>query len=285
MESNSAEALFDSLNIRYEEEYADNPHLEKTVREVIGMLEPGSKVLDVGCGTGIPVASMLAAAGMQVMGIDISQRMINIVQKQVAGSFIKADMVRYEPSEVYDAVFVAFSHMQLSFQDLHSSMLKYAASLRDDGLLVMATVPSDNYVQDKSLYDETGSYVEDFRAPFMGTEVTTTLFTTQGLLNFLQSLGLEILDSKFAQFQPKSSSFDPEDQLFIIAKRTGYQHPLMGPYPLPQSRPPRGILNAKAWPPFVETLRRHDLDAALRALKANKRVIDIGSGHGGKFIR
>jgi len=74
MESMSAEALFDYLNIKYEEEYADNPALVEAVRQVIGQLKPGSNALDVGCGIGIPVASMLAAAGMNVIGIDISCR-------------------------------------------------------------------------------------------------------------------------------------------------------------------------------------------------------------------
>jgi len=281
MESISAEKLFDTLNIKYEEKYADNQALVEAVRQAIGMLEPGSQVLDVGCGIGKPVASMLAAAGMHVTGIDISQKMIDIVQKQVVGSFSKADMVQYEPSQEYDAVFVVFSHMQLSLQELHTAMLKYAACLRVGGLLLLAAVPSDNYVRDKSLYDETGSYLEDFPTPFMGMQITMTLFTANGLLKFLQSIGLDIVDHKFAQFQPKASGSLPEDQSFITAKRTD-KHPLMGPYPLPELRPRRNILNAEAWPPFVETACRHDVDAVLEALKSNKRVVDIGSGHGGK---
>lgn len=284
MESTSAETLFDSLNIKYEEEYADNPHLLEAIRQVIGMLEPGSKVLDVGCGTGIPVASTLAAAGMHITGIDISQKMIDIVQKQVAGSFSKADMVQYEPSQVYDAVFIAFSHMQISVQDLHTALLKYTACLRVGGLLFMAAVPSDNYVQDKSLYDQTGSYVEDLAVPFIGMEVRATLFTAKGLLNFLQSIGLEIVDHKLVQFQPKASGSLPEDQLFVIARRTD-KHPLMGPYPLPETRPARLVLNTEDWPPFAETLIRHDIEAVLKVLKSNERVIDIGSGYGGKFVR
>jgi len=193
-------------------------------------------------------------------------------------------MVRYEPSQLYDAVFIVFSYMQLSLQDLHTAMLKYAACLRVGGFLVMTAVPSDNYVQDDSRYDETGSYIEDFPTPFMGMQITTTLFTSTGLLNFLRSIGLEILGSKLALLQPKTSGSIPEDQFFIIARRIDEQHPLMGPYPVPETRPPRGTLNAEAWPPFVETLKRHDLDAVLKVLQSNKRVIDIGSGHGGKFI-
>jgi 2-polyprenyl-3-methyl-5-hydroxy-6-metoxy-1,4-benzoquinol methylase len=282
METVSAETLFDSVNIKYQEEYADNPALVESVRKLIGMLEPGSKILDVGCGTGIPVASMLAAAGMHVTGIDISQKMVDIVQKQVVGSFSKADMVQYEPSQEYDAVFVVFSHMQLSPQELHTAMLKYAACLRVGGLLLLATVPSDNYSRGKSVYDETLSYLEDFPTPFMGMQITTTLYTASGLRRFLKSIGLDIVDHTIASFQPKTNGSLPEDQSFTIAKRT-QEHPLIGPYPLPKIRPRRNTLNAEAWPPFVELACRHDIDAVLEALKSNKRVVDIGSGHGGKF--
>ena len=225
MESDPAETLFDSVNIKYEEVYGQNAALTSVLDSVTAMLLPGSKILDVGCGTGKPVASTLAAAGIQVTGIDIAQNMISIAQKRVSGTFLKANMLHYEPSNGYDAVFMMFSHMQLSAADFRSVLHKYTGCLREGGLFVLACVPSDNYITDMSLYDDTGSYIENLPVPFMGQEVKVTVFTTKGTLDLFRSLGMEIVESKSVVFQPKGEGFDPEAQLFVVAGRTGNTPP------------------------------------------------------------
>jgi 2-polyprenyl-3-methyl-5-hydroxy-6-metoxy-1,4-benzoquinol methylase len=67
-----------------------------------------ANVLDVGCGTGKPVAMTLAAAGHSVTGIDISDIMIALSQKAVpSGRFHLLDVKEYEPPSgpPFDAVF------------------------------------------------------------------------------------------------------------------------------------------------------------------------------------
>lgn len=281
----SAEELFDLVNIEYEHQYSDNPVLLDNVRHAISLLAPKSRVLDVGCGTGVPVASTLLQAGMHVTGIDISQRMIDIAHRQApGGTYVKADMATYEPlGEAYDAVFVIFSPMQLSLREFRNSMLKFATCLRPGGIWLMVTVPADNYVPDPAAYDETGSYAEDIHAPFMGYSIKVLLFSAKGLLDFHASLGLEILRHKNQSFLPKTTDPYPEDQIFIIARRTD-DHPLMGPYPIPKVRPPRLTLNQDFWPRFEETVKRRDIDAVLHILESNKKVLDIGSGDGGTSL-
>lgn len=222
METAHVESLFDTLAISYEHAYGANPPLIAILSTLISHLPPASHILDVGCGTGTPVASTLAAAGMHVTGIDLSQAMISLAQQQIpGGTFVKADMRTYEPRREYDAVVVAFSLLLLSYKDCVAALRRYVRCLRVGGLVLLVTVPADRYVKDKALYDETGSYVEGFESPFMGHAVRTTLFTVQGSLELLKEVGLEVVSSREAKFQPKGEGFEVEDQLFVIARRRG----------------------------------------------------------------
>ncbi|KAF5015500.1 hypothetical protein F66182_13153, partial [Fusarium sp. NRRL 66182] len=80
----TAEELFDGIGEKYEDVYANNPGLEVIMQLALAELKPGSHVLDVGCGTGKPVASQVARAGHNVYGIDVSQKMVDIASWQVS---------------------------------------------------------------------------------------------------------------------------------------------------------------------------------------------------------
>jgi SAM-dependent methyltransferase len=59
--------------------YASDRHPAIGVPEVVSLassLAPGGRVLDVGCGTGIPLTRALLSLGLQVVGVDSSERML-----------------------------------------------------------------------------------------------------------------------------------------------------------------------------------------------------------------
>lgn len=113
--------MWDDLNIEYEHAYRNNPYKQKCVKEVIKLLQPGARVLDVGCGTGAPVAKMLADACMDVNGSDVAPQMVKLAQQNVTGTFEVADMVDYQPDGTFDAVLIIFSQLGLTYADFHKS--------------------------------------------------------------------------------------------------------------------------------------------------------------------
>ncbi len=67
------------------------------VEELRDRLSPGSRVLDLGCGAGVPAASALVAAGFEVTGIDISDVQIERARGLVPeAAFVCADMVEWD---------------------------------------------------------------------------------------------------------------------------------------------------------------------------------------------
>lgn len=56
-------------------------------------LAPGARVLDLGCGTGEPVARYLSERGFRVVCVDESAKMLEIARRVVPGAeFVRADM-------------------------------------------------------------------------------------------------------------------------------------------------------------------------------------------------
>lgn len=72
---------------------------------LLDSLEKNSRVLDLGCGTGHPIASHIASLGHQVIGVDGSEAMLAIAREQLpAHRWIHALMEEVEFDETFDAV-------------------------------------------------------------------------------------------------------------------------------------------------------------------------------------
>jgi ubiquinone/menaquinone biosynthesis C-methylase UbiE len=85
--------FFDGIGREYEAAYSGLVARDEEREWSLTELPPRARVLDVGCGTGRPSAELLAAAGHEVTGRDISSGMIEIARAQVPGArFEVADL-------------------------------------------------------------------------------------------------------------------------------------------------------------------------------------------------
>jgi cyclopropane fatty-acyl-phospholipid synthase-like methyltransferase len=72
---------------------------------LLGPLAAGSKVLDLGCGTGTPIATAIAARGHHVVGVDGSEAMLAFAREQLPEHrWIHARIEEVELDETFDAV-------------------------------------------------------------------------------------------------------------------------------------------------------------------------------------
>lgn len=224
--------MWDALNMEYEDAYKNNPYKEALVKDAISRLEPGSRVLDLGCGTGAPVAQMLAAAGMIVVGTDVAPRMVELAKRCCKGEFQVANMIDYEPEGTFDAIFIIYSHLGLTYSAFHAVVSKLVPALSPNGLLAIGQSPADMIEADNPCWDETHTYVSGYDLPFWGKPFATLMFTKVGQRRFLESAGLEVIYDTIDTFQPDNANCAAERQQYIIARRRPGQT-VGPPRPLP----------------------------------------------------
>ncbi|WP_326834289.1 class I SAM-dependent methyltransferase [Amycolatopsis rhabdoformis] len=205
-EEATAEELFDALGAEYEEAFGARPLVDAAIRELVAELAPESKVLDLGSGTGRPLASELAAAGHHVTGLDVSAEMVRIAREQVpAAEFLHVDVREWESEAAsWDAVCAFFSFVQLTRAETEGLLGKVAAWLKPGGQLVLITVPGD---------------IEDLPIEFLGHAIRVTSFAPEDLENRVRAAGLEVTGTRSEVFEPGKPGAQVEEHLLITARK------------------------------------------------------------------
>jgi 2-polyprenyl-3-methyl-5-hydroxy-6-metoxy-1,4-benzoquinol methylase len=132
---------FDQLSASYRPDDADPEEYRVWTGELLAALQPASRVLDLGCGCGVPVVRRLVEEGHQVTGVDISERQIERARTLVPdATFLVADMTHqiWEPAS-FDAVIVLYSLIHVPLADQPSVIEQVSDGLVEGGLL-LATV-------------------------------------------------------------------------------------------------------------------------------------------------
>jgi cyclopropane fatty-acyl-phospholipid synthase-like methyltransferase len=102
------------------------------------LLRPRAKVLDLGCGAGIPATKLLAERNFDVLGIDISAVQIERARQLVPeAKFELADMVTWEHEPAsFDAVVSFYALIHVPLEDQQAVLAKVRLWLRPAGYLL-----------------------------------------------------------------------------------------------------------------------------------------------------
>lgn len=201
---------FDALGERYDEAF---PHKEGQVAsaEWLGAsLAAGSRVLDLGCGSGTPTARQLAGAGFDVVGVDLSDGMVSLARKQVpAGEFHRADIADLRPGGPldlgrFDAVVAFFSLLMLPRAEIPLALRTVHHLLVPGGLFALSMVEAD---------------VDDFSIPFIGESIRVSGYLRDELRDVVEAAGFEITGESSYTYAPATADVQPEVQIFLRCRR------------------------------------------------------------------
>ncbi|MFI1096839.1 class I SAM-dependent DNA methyltransferase [Streptomyces sp. NPDC020917] len=201
---------FDAIGDRYDEAF---PHKEGQIEAggwLTASLPKGARVLDLGCGTGMPTARQLTDAGLHVTGIDLSPGMLALARRNVPDAeFVRGDigdLVTGGPLAPgsFGGVAAFFTLLMLPRAEIPYALGAIHRLLEPGGLLALSMVEAD---------------VDDMQIPFLGHTIRVSGYLRDELHHVVTDAGFEVIKEESYAYAPASSDVPPELQLFLYCRR------------------------------------------------------------------
>lgn len=123
--------------------WMDRAFMEKTwLDRFLAQLPAGGSILDIGCGSGHPVARYMIGRGYAVTGVDSSPSLITVARGRFpAGKWIVADMRDLDIGKRYDGLIAWHSFFHLSHTDQREMFARFAAHAAPGAALMFTSGP------------------------------------------------------------------------------------------------------------------------------------------------
>jgi SAM-dependent methyltransferase len=122
----------------------------KEVRRWARTLPPGSSVIDLGCGPGFPITTVLVEEGLDVFGVDAAPSFVAAFQRNLPGTPIICEAV--QESRFFDRTFDAVLAWGLMFllkaEDQQLLIQRFAEILAPGGRLLFTSTAKPNVWND-----------------------------------------------------------------------------------------------------------------------------------------
>jgi SAM-dependent methyltransferase len=185
----------------------------RLLEELETQLPRGSKILDAGCGAGVPVSERLSRS-FDVLGIDIAEEQVELARRLVPRArFRCADMVTLDlPDASFDAICCYYAIIHVPRREHRRILRNFHRMLRPGGLLLACLGVDDLPSQLDDAYHGVRMYWSHYGA----------------LTNWrmIEECGFEILRSEVIA----DATYGDSRHLFVLARRRA------GPSPRPVLR-------------------------------------------------
>ncbi|MGW7019256.1 class I SAM-dependent DNA methyltransferase [Streptomyces decoyicus] len=201
---------FDAIGDRYDDAF---PHKDGQLASgawLAGTLPAGSRILDLGCGTGLPTARQLTDAGHRVVGIDLSPSMVELARENAPDAdFHRLDIADLRGGRLggpgsFDGIAAYFSLLMLPRAEIPYALGMLHDLLRPEGLLALSMVEAD---------------VDDFTIPFLGNSIRVSGYLRDDLRRVVHDAGFDVVGEDAYAYAPASTDVPPEIQLFLHLRR------------------------------------------------------------------
>lgn len=143
---------------------------------LISGLQPSAKVLDMGCGTGRPVAEFLLQQGFSVTGVDQAEDLLALARQRLPeGRWLHAQMESFAPDEDYDGAVIWDSLFHVPREHHEPILRRVVRRLRPGARLMLSVGGSDHPPFTDTMYGQPFFY--DSHTPEAVVSILTALGT------------------------------------------------------------------------------------------------------------
>lgn len=170
--------------------------------DLIARLPDHAKVLDAGCGGGIPVAQILSDR-FELTGVDFSEAQIELARKNISSAqFVCRDMTKLDfPEATFDAIVSYYAIIHIPRQHHRSLFVNFQRMLKRDGLALLCLGAE--------------SLVDDIDENYFGTRMYWSHFDADTYLGLLKSIGFKLVWSRIV----RDATCEGSGHLFVLTQR------------------------------------------------------------------
>jgi SAM-dependent methyltransferase len=170
--------------------------------DFIELLSADAKVLDAGCGAGVPITQLLAEH-FDVTGVDFSEAQIELAKKNMpTAKFICEDLTKLEfPEGTFDGICSYYAIIHIPREEHQALLAKFHQILNTGGIALLCLGAQN--------------LVDDIEEDYLGTRMYWSHYDSAIYRNMLKEIGFSSIWSKFV----KDESSEGAGHLFVLVQK------------------------------------------------------------------
>jgi SAM-dependent methyltransferase len=170
--------------------------------DLIARLPDRAKVLDAGCGAGIPVAQILSDR-FELTGVDFSEAQIDLARRHVPGAqFVCQDMTKLDyPEDTFDAIVSYYAIIHIPREEHRSLFVNFQRMLKRDGFALLCLGAE--------------SLADDIDENYLGTRMYWSHFDADTYLEMLEVTGFKHIWSRIV----RDATCEGGGHLFVLVQK------------------------------------------------------------------
>jgi len=193
---------YDKIADRYLAERNQDGENVRLIHDFIELLSPKSKVLDAGCGAGLPIAKILSEK-FDVIGVDFSEAQIRLAKKNVPNAhFFCQDMTALNfPDESLDGICSYYAIIHIPREEHEGLFIKFHKMLKTGGVALLCLGAED--------------LVDDIDENYLGTRMYWSHYKSDTYIKMLNKCGFTIIWAKHIA----DETCEGAKHLFVLAQK------------------------------------------------------------------
>lgn len=174
----------------------------RLLHDFIERLAANAKVLDAGCGAGIPISQMLSE-NFAVTGVDFSEAQVELAKKNVPhAKFLCEDMTKLDfPDDSFDGITSYYAIIHIPREEHQSLLANFHRILKPGGFALLCLGAEH--------------LIDDIDENYLGTRMYWSHYDTETYLKMLNDCGFSILWSKHVT----DGTCEGAGHLFVFAQK------------------------------------------------------------------